>query len=325
MMKQNKTFPFPMRFDLWPEPYFERFLRQKKRRKNTRVYMDSYHQCFIEDVEMYAFPPQLDSRDWQLSLQNDDDIIYKAFCRNYGHYCDRDVSEFFKSKLRELFYESKIGLEIFIKNGEVAFFQFPARSLRFSWLRGKYYQKFPKDKAKYINSPLQHKFPEDRQKQIYFDKEDFFILHAPKIFLKKFPKFALRSRMLGLAKLEETHINCQKHGVLFEGIKEEKLLHRGMFADVGCGRFERTEDITEYYYFYRLLKMAYFSAKVREEFLEQMNLLLDVVCKKLNRPNNKFVISGLISSDEYIETAIKLANDQISFEEVINRIYNNKI
>ena len=53
-----------------------------------------------------------------------------------------------------------------------------------------------------------------------------------------------------------------------------------------------------------------------------MNLLLRVVCKKLNRPDNKFVIKGLISSDEYLETAIKLANDQISFEEVMNRVYN---
>lgn len=324
-MKQNKTFPFPMRFDLWPEPYFERFLRPGKNRKAEQIYMNTYRQCFIEDVEMNVFPPRLTGRDWQLSLQNDDELIYKAFCRNDAYYCDRDMSDFFKNKLRELFSESKIGLEIITRNDNVSFSQFSARSLRFSWLRGKYYQKFPKDKEKYINSPLQQNFPTDGQRQIYFDKDDFFILHAPKIFLKKFPKFVLRSRMLGLADLAETHINCQKHGVLFEGIKEEKLLHQGMFADVGCGRFERTEDITEYYYFYRQLKMAYFFAKVREEFLEQMNLLLRVVCKKLNRPDNKFVINGLISSDEYLEIAIKLSNDQISFEEVMNRVYNNKI
>ena len=324
MTKQNKTFLFPMGFDSWPEPYLEHFFRQGKRRKNKQIYMDSYHQSFAEDVEIYAFPPKLNSRDWQLSLQNDDDIIYKAFCRNCSHYCDRDMSEFFKSKLRELFYESKIGLEIFIKNGEVSFFQFSARSLRFSWLRGKYYQKFPKNKAKYINSTLQNNFPEDGQKQIYFDKDDFFILRAPKIFLKKFPKFALRSCMLGSVNFAETHINCQKHGVQFDGIKEEKLFHKRMFADVGCGRFESSEDITEYYFLYSQLKRAYFCAKVREEFVEQMNSLLSIVCKRLGRPENKFVITGLISSNEYLQITKDFSKGQISFEEVINKIFNNK-
>ena len=318
MMKQNKTFSLPMKFDLWAEPYFERFLRSKKCRKREQIDINTSCYNFLEDIERYAFPPQSRNNDWQLSLQNKDDVIYNAFLGN-----DRNIGDFFKRQLRGLFYESKIGLEMYIKDDNVSFIQFPASTLRFSWVHGKYYQKFPKNK--HMNSLLQNNFPKDRQRRIYFNKEDFFVLRTPKILLKKFPKFAPRSRMLGLADFANIYINCQKQGIQFDGIKEEKLLDLGIFAGVGYKRFLGAEDITEYYYFYRLLKMAYFSAKVREEFLEQMNLLLDVVCKKLNRPNNKFVISGLISSDEYIETAIKLANDQISFEEVINRIYNNKI
>ncbi|MDR1944882.1 MAG: hypothetical protein LBQ59_02050 [Candidatus Peribacteria bacterium] len=325
MTKLNKTFSFKTKDDLWTDSYYERFLSDESTNSVKNLMSTNiYRNFFEEDIVLYVFPQQINSQDWQLSLQSEDDVIKKLFCKNNSYYCDDYMAEFFRNKLKELLYESKIGLEIYTdEKEENHLIQFQARSLRFSLLRGKYYQKFPKNRDKYKNSLSYSHFPESGRKTIYFDKDDFFILYAPKIFLKTFPKLIKHSNMLILKDKAQIFTDCQEQNITFKCIEEKKLFQYRMFTNVGCGRMDGGNDITEYYYLYRSLKLAHFMAKVREEFIEQMNLLLKTVCKKLNRPPNKFIISGLASSTEYEDIEEKMRTNKISFEEVFNKINGN--
>jgi len=324
MSRQNKTFSFHVGFDLWSEEYYERLIMSSKKRLEKHSSINTYRHTFVEDVIGQAFPIQFSSRDYKIELENKDELLMRIFAGSRNYYSDKnDVCEFLRSKLNELFLYSRIGLEVIVKNDIVRLSAFPANSLRYSFLRGKYYQKLPSNINQYSAYCLTPSDIPNNLSKTYFNKDDFFILHTPSILLKILPKFAQRSNILDLRDLAGIVTECANSNIEFKWGYERKLLQYAMFSDV-CHRLDMHDDITEYYYLYRSLQMAWFAAKVREEMVDQINLLLKNICKKIKRPDNKFIITGLTSSDEYLEIMNKLYKNQISFDEVINKIFNKK-
>jgi len=294
----NKTFSFYASSDLWSD---------------ERSYQNRYLLCLIEDIESHAFPVKLNDRSPIVTLQNEDDKLLDLFTSEHN-----DIDNFFRNYFKDLICYKKIAFEIcssgIEKNIELRYF--PAQSLRYSFMKGKYYQNFHKN-TKFLG--YIDKFP----KRVYFNKDDFFIIKTPKIFLKTFSNFIIPSKILQKTENLDIFLKCREQCISENSIYEKTLFQHRIFSVVGRCRFNNQEYLTEYYDSWCYLKFAKFVAIAREDFMVQMNLFLKAICKKLKLQDNKFITNNIVSSSEYSEIETKLKKNEISFKEVVNKVFNN--
>lgn len=317
-MKNNKTFFFRPQSNLWPDSYYN-FSKKKK-----ADYPNSDRHMFSEDIAMAAFPYRFRREKSVLKLEHENKALAQLFMRD-NHYSDLDFAlhEFMHLYLQELLHDKQIAFEI-VKdgNGNHRLVNFPVTSLRYSLWRGKYYQKIPRHRDKYLNTGFHCNIPKD-DKRTYFDKNDFFIISTPRILLKTIPSFMKRSKIATSAISAEKFIGFQQSGIpLDKFMYEEDLFRHRIYSCVGRSRIDKQERMTEYYYLLRLLRFYKFSAIIREDLVNQWNTALKTICKKLSQPDNKFVINDILSASDYSELETKLQRKEMTIKEVVDKILN---
>lgn len=320
-MMIRKTLPFPIKPNIWDDLYFDISKSAKKSVKHK--YMNTYRDVFMEDIALRAFPYLHGNKSNYISLTSDNKIIKNAFLNEQDRYSG-NFRTFFESVLYDMFLYDKIALEITFNEGKLHISKFPARSLHYSWIKGKYYQKMPKISQKNRAELFAYEEYINKFKRVYFNRDNFFIIHTPKVLLKVLPKFAERTNMIDPDNFVQNMFACRNLGIEHNMIREQKLFKHRIFRDVGLGRLEEQKDITEYYYLIRHLKMALFAARVREDMMSQFNKLLKGICTQLGCQEVQFVAKDLVSSQDYLDIMDKLKVDKISFEEAINAVFNKK-
>lgn len=319
-MMIRKTLPFPIKPNIWDDLYFDISKSAKKSVKHK--YMNTYRDVFMEDVVSRSFP-YLSSNKNYISLVPDNKVVKEAFLNEKDRYSG-NFRSFFERVLYDMFLYDKIALEITLDKGKLHIHKFPARSLHYSWFRGKYYQKIPKISQKNRAELFAYEEHINKFKRVYFNRDNYFIIHTPKVLLKVLPKFAERTNMIDPDNFVQNMFACRSLGIAYNGIREQKLFKHRIFKDVGLGRLEEQKDITEYYYLIGHLRMALFAARVREDIMGQFNKLLKGICTQLDCQEVQFVTKDLVSSQEYLNIMDKLKVDKISFEEAINAVFNKK-
>ena len=319
-MMIRKTLPFPIKPNIWDDLYFDISKSAKKSAKHR--YMNTYRNFFMEDVVSRSFPYLSGNKNY-ISLVPDNKAVKEAFLNEQDRYSG-NFRSFFERVLYDMFLYDKIALEITLDKGKLHIHKFPARSLHYSWFRGKYYQKIPKISKKNRAELFAYEEHINKFKRVYFNRDNCFIIHTPKVLLKVLPKFAERTNMIDPDNFVQNMFACRNLGIAYNGIKEQKLFKHRIFKDVGLGRLEEQKDITEYYYLIRHIRMALFAARVREDIISQFNKLLKRICTKLGCQEIQFATKDLVSSQEYLDIIDKLKVDKISFEEAINATFNRK-
>ena len=319
-MMIRKTLPFPTEPTIWNDLYFDTRKTGKKRNKYKN--MNTYRNSFMEDVVLRAIP-YLSSKNNYITLVPDNKIVKEAFFDEQDRYSG-NFRSFFERIFYDMFLYDRIALEITVDKGKLYIHTFPAKSLHYSWLRGKYYQKMPKSSQENRVEMFPYEEYINKFKRTYFNKDSFFIIHTPKILLKSLPKFAERTNLIDTDNFVQNMITCRNLGITYNGIREQKLFKQRMFSNVGLGRLEEQQDITEYYYLIRQIRMALFAARVREDIISQLNKLLKRICIKLGCQEVQFATQDLVSSKQYLDIISKLKENKISFEEALNAVFNKK-
>ena len=316
----RKTVPFPIKPNIWNDLYFDN--SKSIRKTNKHRYMNTYRNVFMEDVVLRALP-YLSGKNNYITLVPDNKVVKEAFFNEQDRYSG-NFRSFFERILYDIFLYDRIALEITFDKGKLHIHKFPARSLHYSWLRGKYYQKMPKISQENRIELFPYEEYINKFKRTYFNKDNFFIIHAPKILLNSLPKFAERTNLIDSDNFVQNIITCRKLGITYNGIREQKLFKQRMFSNVGLGRLEEQQDITEYYYLIKQIRMALFAARVREDIIGQFNKLLKRICIKLKCQEIQFATQDLVSSKQYLDIISKLKENKISFEEALNAVFNKK-
>jgi hypothetical protein len=290
--KNSQIYYIPPDFwnDMYNDPYNYHYNDPWNKNLQLHVHVTNLLRHIVE----CAFPLKYDNNILLpvITLASKDDTLLELFCEKDGN-IDQSIRGYFD----HLIYYKKMAFQIFLgSTKKCKLIYFPAKSLTYSFFKGKYYHKSLKSMERYCRI-------DEICKNKYFNKDKFFIIKMPKVFLRIFPAVKV---FWDIKPINENLVY------------EEKLFRRRIFSNISGGHIDNYY-LTEYYTYWSYLRFAETVAAAREDFMRQMNLFLKTLCNKLRLPDNEFIISNVLSSEDCCNMRMKLKHNKVSFREILDK------